>query len=60
MNERDKIKTVLDRVVVTDFLIAAVTLIYRVEKQAQRQGQLAGQFDFLTDLEGAIGSTRHR
>ncbi len=57
MNQGDEIEIVLDRVVIADFLIAAISLIYRIEKYSKRQRQGAGRLDLVTDLEGAIAGS---
>ena len=55
MNQRDKIESALNRVVKTDLLVAAVTLIVRIEqhRQGERKGFIATQ-DFAAS-EGLVG-----
>ena len=54
MQQCDKIEVVLNRIVITDFLIAAIALVDRIEQDVQRKRRRTGQFNPMTDFESAI------
>src|SRR5690242_4376041 len=54
MKQRNEIEIIFKRVMISDLLIAAITLVDRIEKHPQWKGQRAGRFDLLANLERAV------
>src|SRR5689334_16754197 len=54
MKQRNEIEIIFERVMISDLLIAAITLVDRIEKYPQWKGQRASRFDLLANLERAV------